>query len=1277
MATSSADPSWRALVSGDIPNNAANTSGNAATATALASTPSLCSTGNAPTGILANGNATGCASISGGGNVNAGSSLTSNSVILGAGTTNISAGPIGTTNNVLHGITSGPPVFGKVVAADTDTSIAHTGVDVNTSDQVTATHLASALPHTQGGTDNTAATTDGQFLIGSSSDGNWHINTITAGSNVTLTPGHGTLTISATSGASAPAFPINAQTATYTATAADFSNFKAIGVASGTFTLTLVASGSQPAGGQGIWVINYGSGVVTIARNGQNINGATATIPLLTGQGVFIVSDGVNYVAQAFGKFQGPASSVAHDLLCFADSSGAQGEDCGILKTSVPTSVTNDTNVTGSIASNALTLGWTGTLAKGRTLASTVYTDQANTFGAFLNDFSAGTIKQPAASGFAATSASNVGINTATNNQLFWNGANSLINLGITSGAAVNGDCPSLAVSSGKVTITDAGAPCGTVAINSANTYTGGGLQDFSADSIKAPSGPGTAINFYAGADVSVIHRGGGVTTYTASANTDAARGTALLSASAHGTIADGDVIVLHDCGTNYDLGNTSSSHIDLSDGGTLTAHLTSTCAMDAVTVIGRWQTGNGGPMTIQPGMVWSRVSYLTIKTISPGSYGSSYVEPYGLNEATAGHAVQDAVLDHVHIIGQPDGVIFGNLTTTNLHIWDSVIESNWDTYSAGYASGTTSVVDMRNVAFKIVPDPSNGNQGNCVKPVGTTTSTAVINLVNVTCTITGGNGTTVAIGASANEVTVNYYSGWVNITGSYGAENNLSVGTGGTINVANGVGYDASHVAGSLTFFQNFINGGAMPTSAAGLKTTSTGSPAAQTATDQASILVASAVGGTANAITITLVPAITAQTQVGTTIKFTPSANTTATNPTAAVSGLTALTIKKKSGSGLVALVSGDIVNGQMASLELDPTVTYWVLTNPQTSSASGVSSFSGDGVLLSNSGSTGAVTASLASAGGDTLFGRFSGSTGTPSYGSLVNCAVALTYSTTTHTFGCNTSTGGSGNSTYSIASQSLGASSFMPPGGGAAPNATEANVQVKASVASTLSNFHVKLGSTPVSGTLVFTINSCTPSSGACTGVSTGITCSIAAGALECVDDTHTATVAQGDYVSAKITGTFVATTTLTSQLAWGAALPPVTVPNITAANYCPGSGTNTITCSTTNAYTSSGDGDVIELRPANTTTGAVTLNVNSIAAVAVTDTSGGVMSASNTLIAGGNYLCRYTSTGPAWQCASPSNSSIPQIMWNTGAAISAASYFIGQQGNRERARERSR
>jgi hypothetical protein len=51
----------------------------AGTATALAGTPTLCSTGNAPTGILPNGNATGCAAIGGGGG-GGGATLQVNSV---------------------------------------------------------------------------------------------------------------------------------------------------------------------------------------------------------------------------------------------------------------------------------------------------------------------------------------------------------------------------------------------------------------------------------------------------------------------------------------------------------------------------------------------------------------------------------------------------------------------------------------------------------------------------------------------------------------------------------------------------------------------------------------------------------------------------------------------------------------------------------------------------------------------------------------------------------------------------------------------------------------------------------------------------------------------------------------------------------------------------------------------------------------------------------------------------------------------------------------------
>ncbi len=121
-------------------------------------------------------------------------------------------------------------------------------------------------------------------------------------------------TITGTGTVSLAAFGANPQTSTYQVLAGDFSACKTITVASGTFTITLVASGSQPATGQFIDVINYGTGVITIARSGQNINGGTSSITVPAGSataptGALIFSDGSNYFAQTTGS--GGSSSTA------------------------------------------------------------------------------------------------------------------------------------------------------------------------------------------------------------------------------------------------------------------------------------------------------------------------------------------------------------------------------------------------------------------------------------------------------------------------------------------------------------------------------------------------------------------------------------------------------------------------------------------------------------------------------------------------------------------------------------------------------------------------------------------------------------------------------------------------------------------------------------------------------------------------------------------------------------------------------------------------------
>jgi hypothetical protein len=73
-----------------------------------------------------------------------------------------------------------------------------------------------------------------------------------------------------------------------------------------------------------------------------------------------------------------------------------------IFPAAVPTSVSNDTNVTGSISGNVLTFGWSGTLAKSRLLSTVVYTDQSNTWSAGTQDFHLAPHTLPAQNGLTA-----------------------------------------------------------------------------------------------------------------------------------------------------------------------------------------------------------------------------------------------------------------------------------------------------------------------------------------------------------------------------------------------------------------------------------------------------------------------------------------------------------------------------------------------------------------------------------------------------------------------------------------------------------------------------------------------------------------------------------------------------------------------------------------------------------------------------------------------------------------------------------------------------------
>jgi hypothetical protein len=182
------------------------------------------------------------------------------------------------------------------------------------------------------------------------------------------------------------------------------------------------------------------AGVFCSGTDAANLSGTLSLLRLGLVSGHFFVGNGSNNPADV--AMSGDCTLASTGAVTCTKTSGtvfgffATGTDASNLTgtlaaarlpTSVPTSVSNDTNVTGSIASNVLTLGWTGTLASGRlnsnvvqaitndtnitgsissqnltlawagTLAkarqhsATVYNDQANSYTvSFLQSFFAG-----------------------------------------------------------------------------------------------------------------------------------------------------------------------------------------------------------------------------------------------------------------------------------------------------------------------------------------------------------------------------------------------------------------------------------------------------------------------------------------------------------------------------------------------------------------------------------------------------------------------------------------------------------------------------------------------------------------------------------------------------------------------------------------------------------------------------------------------------------------------------------------------------------------------
>lgn len=248
-----------------------------------------------------------------------------------------------------------------------------------------------------------------------------------------------------------PGVPINVQTGTtYTIGTAntDFDRGYLITANNaGAQTYTFVNPSTTGYGFNHFFVLkNIGTGTVTASASGFTINGA-ASLLIAPSWTVFFWSDGVNYFASRLPDFTAFPNCVGGgNALQFTTATGVFS--CGSSSAGVSSITGDGIVISNSLSTGAVTLtlataaphkflmnNTAGTAAPGYQspgkadlLGTIVYTDQANTMGAFLFDLSAGTFKPPAGAGATAGASSQQILDTTAKIWHFYqNNADSLL----------------------------------------------------------------------------------------------------------------------------------------------------------------------------------------------------------------------------------------------------------------------------------------------------------------------------------------------------------------------------------------------------------------------------------------------------------------------------------------------------------------------------------------------------------------------------------------------------------------------------------------------------------------------------------------------------------------------------------------------------------------------------------------------------------------------------------------------------------------------------------
>lgn len=259
-----------------------------------------------------------------------------------------------------------------------------------------STGVTGTLPVANGGTGQTSYT-DGQLLIGNTTGGTLAKATLTAGSNITITNGPGSITIAASGGGGGGAITFNNQTAAYTVVSGDLG--KIVNCTANTFSVSLTAAATLGSGFN-CWVWNTGSGVITIDPNGAETIDGVSTLILRPGEGTQIVCNGTNWetgdkktmrgYAENFSSTATRPIASANQSFAIGANSSSQGSQAvtgsGAMALggsyasgtdSFAAAVANNTSTYGATGANSVALGYrakassSGSVALGYNSAST------------------------------------------------------------------------------------------------------------------------------------------------------------------------------------------------------------------------------------------------------------------------------------------------------------------------------------------------------------------------------------------------------------------------------------------------------------------------------------------------------------------------------------------------------------------------------------------------------------------------------------------------------------------------------------------------------------------------------------------------------------------------------------------------------------------------------------------------------------------------------------------------------------------------------------------